>query len=366
MKRTLLNSFTFGVIAFLLPIFAYAQGDRTVSSNAQMYVISAKAGGVNFIEGKVTIVRKDGKIGYLLKTDTIEVGDKVTTGADGKVEILLNPGSYVRLAANSEFEFLTTSLDDLRLKLTAGSAMLEVFADKDYSVSVTTPNAEFVAVKSGVYRVDVLADGSSKLEVWEGRAQIGTTEVKGGRAAIVSNSLTTVAKFDRDEKDTLETWSKNRAKELTKINARLERRNLRTTLISGFQSNNWNMFNSFGLWIYDASVSGHCFFPFGYGWSSPYGYYYGWSAWNIRLPYYIYHLQNPVNTNQNGNNTANNTDRQRTRANPPYLDIQRDNISRTPVDIINPQTDRSTLPTNQPSTPVVVMPSNNGARTRKN
>jgi hypothetical protein len=38
----------------------------------------------------------------------------------------LNPGSYIRLAENSSFEFLTTSLDDLQLKLSDGSAMLEV------------------------------------------------------------------------------------------------------------------------------------------------------------------------------------------------------------------------------------------------
>lgn len=366
MKKTFLIKLSIGAIALLLPIFAFAQTDRTVLNASQIYVISAKAGGVNFIEGKVAIVRKEGKSGYLLKSDTIEVGDKISTGADGKAEILLNPGSYIRLAANSEFEFLTTSLDDLRLKLTRGSAMLEVFADKDYAVSVTTPNAQFTAVKSGVYRVDVLSDGSSNLEVWEGRAQIGTTEVKEGRAATVINGQTAITKFDRDEKDTLETWSKNRAKELTKINARLERRNLRNTLVSGFQSNSWNMYNSFGLWVSNPMYPGHCFLPFGNGWSSPYGYYYGWNIWNIRLPYFIYNQpQVPVITNPGGNNTANNTDRQTTRENPPFQNIQKD-VGRSPVDSSNPQTDRSSFPTYQPSAPIIVAPSNTGAKTRDN
>ena len=364
MKKTFLYSLSIGAIALLFSTFIFAQNDRTVSRPSEMYVISAKAGGVNVVEGKVLITRADGKTNYLLKNDTVEIGDKVITGADGKAEILLNPGSYIRLAANSEFEFITTALDDLKLKLTRGSAMLEVFADKEYSVKIETPNAQFKAIKSGIYRVDVIDDSTSKLEVWEGKAQLGdATEIKGGRAVTITNGQTSIAKFDRGEKDSLEVWSKNRAKELTKINDRLQQRTLRNTLVSGFQSNSWNMFNSYGLWIYDASFSGHCFFPFGNGWSSPYGYYYGWNVWNIRLPYYIYQQPiNPVINNSNGNGNANNTDRTRTRENPPFQNIQKDIPQSSPMDSRNP----SSFPSSQPSTPVIVVPSNNGAKTRDN
>lgn len=34
------------------------------------------------------------------------------------------------------------------------------------------------------------------------------------------------------------------------------------------------LYNSFGLWIYSAQFGGHCFLPFGYGWRSPYGWWY--------------------------------------------------------------------------------------------
>ncbi|MBK8148183.1 MAG: FecR domain-containing protein [Acidobacteria bacterium] len=107
---------------------AVAQEDRVVSSVGSIYVISAKAGGVSYVEGKVSVVRKEGKSGLLIKDDQIEVGDRVSTGPDSKAEILLNPGSYLRLGANTSFEFLTTSLDDLKLKLHGGSAVVEVLA----------------------------------------------------------------------------------------------------------------------------------------------------------------------------------------------------------------------------------------------
>lgn len=307
MKKILSLVFALGVVAFTHSTLIFAQNDRKASTVAQTFVISAKAGGVNFVEGRVAVLRKDGKSGFLLKGDTLEIGDKVTTAADGKAEILLNPGSYIRLAENTTFEFEDTSLDDLKVKLNRGSAMLEVFADDEFKVTVQTEKTQFYAVKSGVYRVDVLKDGTAKIEVWKGKAQVGdinATIVKGGREAVVNENQVAVAKFDRDEKDDLEIWSKTRAKELNKLNAKLESKVLRNTLLNSFRGGRgWNVYDSFGLWIYDASISSYCFLPFGYGWSSPYGYFYGRSIWNYRLPWAVYNNP-PIWTNNGGNNNG--------------------------------------------------------------
>lgn len=365
MKKIFSNFFAIGSIVFLLSVSVFAQTDKTVSKAALNYVISATAGGVNYVEGTVTVLRKAGKSGFLMKNDKLEIGDKVSTGANGKAEILLNPGSYIRLAENSEFEFITTSLDDLKLKLTSGSAMLEVFADDDFRVIVNTPGAQFYAIKSGVFRVDVTSGGTSKIEVWEGKARIGdanATVVKEGQAASVSGGQIAVAKFDRDEKDALETWSKIRAKELAAINSRLQRKALRDDLISSYSSNSWNVYNSFGLWIYDASFSGYCFLPFGYGWYSPYGYNYGWNMWRVRVPSYIYN--SPVNTTINNPNAGSSSDIT-PRVSPPFEQIQDNGGVR--VRKINPALldDSSLFPTNAPSNnprsapqqPVRVVPS---------
>lgn len=367
MKKIFSNIFAIGAIVFLSSIFVFAQKGETVSNFAQYYVISAKAGGVNYVEGAVTILRKAGKSGYLLKNDKLEIGDKVTTGRGGKAEILLNPGSYVRLAENSEFEFITTSLDDLKLKLTRGSAMLEVYAGDDFRVIVNTPGAQFYIAKSGVYRVDAPGGAAAKIEVWEGRAQIGdanATVIKEGREASVSGSQVAVAKFDRDEKDALEDWSRTRAKELAKVNARLEKKALRDTLISSYSSNGWNVYDSFGLWIYDASFSGFCFLPFGSGWYSPYGYNYGWNMWRIKVPQYIYNP--PVNPTiggggtSNGNGTSNDRTVRNvpTRIPPPFEQIQ-DNggvqvRKNNPMLVDDLSPFPSGAPTSMPSQPVRV------------
>lgn len=308
MRRNLLQFLSLTAVVVLLSAFAFAQDSRVLSAAGDIYVISAKAGGVNFIEGKVSIARKLGKSGLLLKGDNVEIGDKVSTGVDGKAEILLNPGSYVRLFNNSSLEFVSTDLDNLQIKLNGGSAIFEVFADKEFSVAINTPKTGFNLIQSGVYRIDVSADGAEKIEVWKGRAQIGNDEeniVKGGKAALIVNGQQQIEKFDREEKDELEIWSKERAKELAKINSKLERRAVTNSLINSFNSNAWNMYESFGVWVYNRSYGVNCFLPFGYGWRSPYGFGFGYNFWNYRLPQYVYYP--PQNSNAVATNGGNNT-----------------------------------------------------------
>ena len=270
---------------------SYAQRDDTLAAAAgDKYVISAKAGHVNYLEGAVGIVREHGRSGILLRGDKVEIGDRVSTGADGKVEILLNPGSFLRLGGLSAFEFETTNLDDLRLRLDSGSAILEVFATEEFTVSIRTPKTVYKLVATGVYRIDIPERGDTRLEVWKGLAEVGDDGelVKGGRSATTgANGTATIAKFDRDEKDALDIWSKERGKELARVSSRLKRVNLRSGLMGAWGSV-WNMFGSFGLWIFDPFYGGYCFLPFGYGWSSPYGYGYNHCIRNYHMPPVIY------------------------------------------------------------------------------
>lgn len=297
----------FTVLAIVCAAPAFAQ-DRTLSSAAgDKWVITAKAGGVNHVQGSVNITRQDAKSGLLLKGDAVEVGDRVSTGADGRAEILLNPGSYLRVAESSTFQFETTQLEDLEILVTRGSVMLEVFAANDFKVAVTTPKNRYDLVESGVYRVDVAADGNARIEVWKGKAEVGDAVLKGGKTASSLDGQVAVAKFDRDDRDDFETWSKDRAKELAKGTNALRDRTLRTSLMRSFLGGRWNMYDSFGLWVYDASFGRYCFLPFGYGWSSPYGY--GFQA-NIgwyglpRVVYYPPTYASPRTVNRSAGGTT--------------------------------------------------------------
>lgn len=291
MKNCISRIFGAAITAFVFAAAVSAQDGAIAAAAGDKYLISAKAGGVNFVQGAVGVVRTAGKSGLLLKGDRLEIGDRISTGADGKAEVLLNPGSYLRLGANSAFEFTTTSLDDLQIRLDSGSAIFEVFATEDFTVTVNTPKTKLTLIDSGIYRIDVEQGGIGKVAVWKGKARIGDDEtaiVKSGREGVIGGSGLAVAKFDRDDKDDLEIWSKVRAKELAKVTAGLQNTNMRTALMRSFLGRQWNMYNSFGLWVYDPFRRNHCFLPFGWGWNSPYGYGFGNNIGYYNLPWVVY------------------------------------------------------------------------------
>jgi hypothetical protein len=308
MRRKYLLASIVGTLAVICASVVSGQDPRLTGIAGDQYVISAKAGGVNFVEGTATVIHKDGTSGRLIMGDNLEIGDRVSTAADGKAEILLNPGSYLRVGGNTSFEFISTDLENLQVNLKSGSAVFEVFAANEFRVSVKMPRSQVALTRSGVYRLDILADGTAKLSVFKGKAYVGpggSTELESGRTAMLVKGGISVSKFDRDTNDPLDIWSKARGKELTKLNARLQRDALRNSLLSSFTQRGWNMYNSFGLWVFDPTRRMWCFLPFGYGWSSPYGWDYDFDIWSCRLPWYIY--REPYNPPNSGPTTGGGT-----------------------------------------------------------
>lgn len=304
---------------------ALGQTDKTPTLS--QYIISAKAGGVNFVEGKVSVMRRAGTSGVVVEGDEILIGDRVTTGDDGLAEILLNPGSYLRLGHNSSFEFGSTDLENLKLNLKAGSAVVELYATDEFKVTVNLPQSELKFTRSGVFRIDVQSDGTAKLSVFKGKAYVGpggTTEVESGRTAAIVKGGVSVSKFNKSSADELDVWSKSRSKELASLNGKFKRDSLTNSLLGSFNNRGWNLYNSFGLWVFDPGSRRWLFLPFGYGWSSPYGWDYNWGLWRCNMPWYVwnptYYPPTPPVTGGGGNppiSAANEARRQRMHT-PPF------------------------------------------------
>jgi hypothetical protein len=247
-------------------------------------VIRARAGGVNFVSGDVTM-RREGEKSWprLSANDELKSGDIVRTGADGRVEVLLNPGSYFRAGGDTMFTLADASLEDLRVAMVRGSAVVEAtgYSDLDLSIKVVTPRGVVRIVRSGVYRIDVGPSGVAEVEVLKGRAFVGTTLVKGGKLAREGAYGVEVAKLDKDSRDALDQWSRDRGKELAKANEKLSRRGLNSSLAGLNSSDIFGRDNrANGLWLWNARASCFTFVPFNnYYWQSPYGYSYGTGAY---------------------------------------------------------------------------------------
>ncbi len=292
MKKIISRTLFFGIAAMLAVSFVDGQ-NRSVgtSGTGDKYVISAKAGGVNYVEGNVVVIRANGRSGLVLKRDELTVGDHISTGLNSRAEILLNPGSYMRIGPETTFEFVSTDLEKLQIRIEKGSAIFEVYASDDFEVAVTTPKAKVTLFETGIFRVDARNDGSVKVASWEGKAEISgsnATVVKEGKEATVVDGRTMVTGFDQGDKDALETWSKTRGKALAKNTSQLKNDSMRSALMSSYDRRAWNMYDSFGLWVFDASFGAYSFLPFGIGWYSPYGYGFGCNLGYYNLPGYIY------------------------------------------------------------------------------
>jgi hypothetical protein len=293
MRTKVFGSMLLAAAACLAAVPVFGQKADNKVTVADQYVISAEAGAVNYAEGEVTVSRFDGTGGMIIKGDRAKVGDKIHTGK-GWAEILLNPGSYLRMGRDTTFQFRSTSLDDLRVRLEKGSAIFEVLATAEFRVSVFTPKNRIVIAQSGVYRVDLAADGTGTLSVTKGRAVVGDKDlyvVKEGRTATLDGRSTAVAKFDKDDMDDLAVWSKDRAKQLGNIAKSFKQKDLRNSLLGSM-----SLRRGFGRWVFDPRLGLFCFVPYFDVWDSPYG-------WRYRRGFYDYNpYYNPYGNTSNNNN----------------------------------------------------------------
>src|SRR6185503_2155824 len=120
MKNTRLVVRIGAAIAIVAGLFSIGQ-----AQNREKHVISAKAGGVNAVSGRVMVTRSGQGPQLLSNQDDLKSGDLVTTGVNSQTEILLNPGSYLRVAENSELVLSDSSLDNLLVRLNRGSVIIE-------------------------------------------------------------------------------------------------------------------------------------------------------------------------------------------------------------------------------------------------
>src|SRR5215207_7856536 len=247
-----------------------------LAQNREKFVISAKAGGINAITGQADVhPRGESDWQQLSITDDLDAGDRVRTAMDGRVEILLNPGSYLRVGGDSEVELSNNSLENLEVRLLRGTAIVEATgADGlELNINISTPHTKLAIVRHGLYRLNVVPGDATELIVRKGRVILSDshTKVKGGNKVIFNATNVSVAKLTKEEKknkEEVELWSKERAETLAKASRRISERMLN----SAFASYR-NPFNSraFGLWFFNAHLGCYTFLPYFYGWGSPYG-----------------------------------------------------------------------------------------------
>ncbi len=248
------------------------------AADAGSYFVSAKAGMINYVEGRPTVSQGElSDPSRLSPRHHLDEGDLLQTAADERVEILFNPGTYLRVGENSRVRVLATGFEDMRFALDQGSAILESLSlrRKVHRLLIMTPVADLKVLKKGLYRFEVDAVGQVQVAVFrgklrwvQGRTRIAT--LKSGRIFDLNRSGKEQLYFSRVGKnpfDGLDQWSRERAQTLIGANAKVPTWVTRSALSRYGR-------RATGGWVYEPLSRMYTFVPFHYRLSSPYGFIY--------------------------------------------------------------------------------------------
>jgi hypothetical protein len=247
---------------------------------ATAYGSVARPGTVNYAEGQVHLNGRT--IGAKALGNTEVDPGQVLQTANGKAEILLTPGVYLRIGENSAVKMVSPSITNTQVQLLRGEANLEVdLLAKENHLSILDNGADVQIQKKGIYS---LSTDPPQVAVYDGKAEVQagdrSVDVKKGRELTLRpNARLKPQKFDRDRQDALYAWSKLRSQYEADANASSAQMVLVNNYPGWWGGTGWYWNPYFDSWAF---VPGGGYFdnPWGFGFYSPaYFGYYG-------LPYY--------------------------------------------------------------------------------
>jgi len=217
------------------------------------FIVSTKAGLVNYVKGPATVKA----------ATTVAAGGIIGTGPGGAVELLLNPGSYLRLGENTQVLLDKTDLYDIEFTVVSGSALVESNGfSKDLPLTVNVGKLKMEIIKDGIY---LFADG--KAIVVDGKMRDASNGLVYGKGYAVSDDQGYRAQKVKTFTTALELWSQRRDAQIAAANVNVAK-SLSAT--PGLPVNSF-----LDVWFWYAPFGSFIYLP-GYRYRSPYGYNYGY------------------------------------------------------------------------------------------
>jgi hypothetical protein len=245
----------------------------------------ALPGTLNYVEGNASIDH-EGLTAKSVGSTTVQAGQTITTD-NGKAEVLLTPGVYLRLGSDSSAELISPSITDTKVALNRGEAIIEVDElHKQNDIQIKDADTTTTLQKTGLYE---FSSSPATVRVFKGQAEVQDgdrqAKVKGGHQLVVtSGSGKLKAKgFDKDQYESadLYRWSSLRSQYLAEANVDANR----IYVGNGWVGPGWYWDPFFASYTF-LPGAGLLYSPFGWGFYSPayfwsYGYpmYYGGYPW---------------------------------------------------------------------------------------
>jgi hypothetical protein len=240
----------------------------------------AHPGTINYIEGQASLGGR--ALSSSSAGDTsVNEGDVLST-ANGRAEMLLTPGVFLRMGHNSAVRMVSPGLTDTRVEMLQGTAMVEATnLRKENHIRILDERASIDLLKNGLYQIDADRD---TVAVFDGKATVTqddrSIDVKSGRELNLNGPLQ-AEKFDKkgaEKTDDLYQWSKVRSDYIGQANVSI--------VSSGYAGSGWYWDPWWRTWGF-APVGGVFYSPFWGGFYSPWGYG-GYGYGGYYGPTYIY------------------------------------------------------------------------------
>ena len=206
-----------------------------VTAAQAQFAISPRAGLVHHIDGRVLVgdqaLSKDAA-----QFRRVGEGEVLRTGDDGRCEVVLAPGSVLRVGSGSSIRMLSDDITDIRLELLDGSAIIDWDSGpEDTPIRLAHGDSQVELHKHGLYRLDSDRKNGDRLRVFDGEARIQhdglqATARKGQAIRLGSGE---VEGFDRKQTDSFDAWNRERGRFISKVNSLARSRNQR--IVDGFR-----------------------------------------------------------------------------------------------------------------------------------
>ena len=225
---------------------------------------TALPGTLNYVEGQAQIGSQDLSAKSIGSAD-LQPGQTITTG-NGRAEILLTPGVFLRLDDNSAAKMISPSLTNTEVALNKGRASLEVAEiHKQNAIKIAEEGATTQVLKNGLYEFD--AD-QGNVQVFDGKSKVQAADksinLKGGRELSLNSTPLKAHKFDKKKAENdFYNWSDLRSQYEAEANV-----DAAGIVPSGYAGPGWWWDPWFSAYTF-VPGDGIFYSPFGWGFYSP-------------------------------------------------------------------------------------------------
>ncbi len=153
---------------FIVPVAALLLASTQAATAQTQNPQPARPGSINYVEGNATIGSQTLNADSAGKVE-LEKNQTLNT-QDGKVEILLTPGVFLRVAENSAVKMVSPDLANTEVALEGGRASVEVLdISKNNNIRIDLNDSSTQLVNKGLYEFDA---SQNRIMVYKGKAEV--------------------------------------------------------------------------------------------------------------------------------------------------------------------------------------------------